>query len=142
LYRVLDKHTQALTDVTFSRDGRFVATAGADSDARVWSVARGTGHAMQRSAFGPVPEVDFDSSGRWLVGAAPISAVIWRTASGRQLFYLRGHGPVVTSVSFAPRGPIVLSSSSDGTVRMYTCTVCLDRASLLRLAQERIKATR
>jgi WD40 repeat protein len=139
---VLRGHTQALTDVTFSRDGRFVATAGADSDVRIWSVAHGTHHTVERSAFGPVPDIDFDSSGRWIVGAAPISAVIWRTASGRQLFYLRGHGPVVMSVSFAPGGPTVLTSSSDGTVRTYTCTVCVDRASLVRLAQERIKATR
>jgi len=142
LYRVLRGHTQTLTDVTFSRDGRFLATASADSDGRIWNIARGTNHALQRSAFGPLADIDFDSSGRWAVGAAPISAVIWRTASGRQLFYLRGHGPVVTSTSFAPRGPIVLSSSSDGTVRIYACTVCLDRASLLRLAQERIRATR
>jgi WD40 repeat protein len=142
VYRVLHRHTQPLTDVVFSRDGRVVATAAGDSDVRIWNVARGTGHVLDRSAFGPVPDIDFDSSGRWVVGAAPISAVIWRASSGAFLFYLRGHGPIVTSVAFAPRGPTVLTSSSDGTVRTYTCTVCVDRASLLRLAQERIKATR
>jgi WD40 repeat protein len=142
LHKVLHRHAQALTDVTFSRDGRLLATAAADSDVRIWNVANGTSHVLERSAFGPVPEADFDSSGRWVVGAAPISAVIWRTSSGARLFYLRGHGPVVMSVSFAPRGPTVLTSSSDGTVRTYICIVCLDRASLLRLAQERIKATR
>ena len=142
LFRVLHGHVQRLTDVTFSRDSLHVATASADSDVRIWSVSTGKGRPLQRAAFGPVPDVDFDSTGRWIVAAAPISAVVWRSASGRQLFYLRGQQPLLTSASFAPRGPTVLTSSSDGTVRLYACTVCVDFASLVRLAEQRVAATR
>jgi WD40 repeat protein len=142
LYHVLRGHVQRLTDITFSRDGLHVATASGDSDVRIWSVSTGKGRPLQRAAFGPVPDVDFDSTGRWIVAAAPISAVVWRSASGRQLFYLRGQLPILTSASFAPRGPTILTSSSDGTVRTYTCTVCIDLPSLIKLAEEKVAATR
>jgi WD40 repeat protein len=142
LYRVLRGHTAALTDIVFSADGRLVAASGKDSDAWVWSVPRGPGHVLERVSFGPVASIAFDPTGGWVVGAGPISAILWRAGTGRQLFYLRGHTDLLTGASFAPRSETVLTSSRDGTVRTYTCELCVDLPALVHLARHRLAQTR
>ena len=142
LRRVFHAGVAVVNDVTFSDDGRFVAASSADAEVRVWSVATGRGHRLERSAFGSTPAVAFDRTGRWVVAAAPISAIVWRAGSGRQLFYLRGHGPLLTSAVFAPDRPTILTASGDGTVRTYACEVCGDLPALVRLAERRLAATR
>ena len=142
LYRVLPGHLRPLTAVAFSADGSEVATASADADARVWSVRKGTGHLLQRGAFGAISGIALDSTGRWVAGAAPVNVILWAAASGRQLFYVRGHTMRLTSVSFAPNSPTVLTSSRDGTVRTYDCQVCVDLSGLVHLAEIRLARTR
>ena len=142
LRRVMRAHRKPLTDVAFSDNGRLVATSSEDSDVRVWSVGTGIGHPLQRTAFGPVAAVGFDATGRWIVAAGPISAIVWRVSTGRQLYYLRGHTSHVTGVAFSPRGATILSSSRDGTVRSYKCTLCVDLPALVHLAEHRLAQTR
>ena len=67
---------------------------------------------------------------------------MWTESSGRQLFYLRGHTALLTSVSFAPHGETLLTSSKDGSIRTYTCEVCADRNTLVHLAKVRLTQTR
>ena len=142
LYRVLRGHTKAIAAIAFSADGALVATAGADSQVRIWDTASGNHFAVQRRSFGPLVGVSFDPTGRWVVGAAPISAIVWNASSGRQLFYLRGHADRLTSVAFAPRTETILTASRDGTIRTYTCEVCADRGALVHLAEVRLAQTR
>jgi WD40 repeat protein len=77
-----------------------------------------------------------------VVAAAPISAVVWRTFTGQFFAYLRGHKPLLTSASFAPNRPIMLTSSQDGTVRTYDCEVCVGLRALVALAEKRLAAGR
>jgi WD40 repeat protein len=134
--------TKALTDIVFSADGRLVATSGKDADGRIWAVATGNHFALQRRSFGPLSSISLDPTGRWVAGAAPISAIMWNASSGRQLFYIRGHTGLLTSISFAPQGETVLTSSRDGTVRTYSCDICADRDVLIHAAEVRLAQTR
>jgi len=134
--------TKPLTGVAFSGTSGTVATSGADSDAHAWEVQTGKGLVLQRASSGPLQAIGLDASGEWAVGAAPTSAIIWNTTNGTMLAYLRGHDSLVTSVSFAPTTPTVLTSSRDGTVRTYACDVCVDLAGLVRLAEQRLAQTR
>ena len=142
LYRVLRGHAKALTDVAFSANSRLLATSSDDSDGRVWQVARGLGHVLQRASFGPLSAIAFDPSGKWIAGAAPISVILWNAASGRQLFYLRGHKDRVTGISFAPDTATIASSSLDGSVRTYSCGVCVGLPALVHMAEVRLAQTR
>jgi WD40 repeat protein len=143
LYRILRRHSRAITGVAFSGDGRLVASSSADLDVRVWNVDTGLGDVMARRSFGPLTGVALDSTGHWVAGAAPSSVVLWNAATGDALFsYLRGHDDHLTSVSFAPGTTNLLTSSLDGTVRTFDCDVCVDLPTLVHLAEVRLAQTR
>jgi WD40 repeat protein len=131
-----------LTGLAFSRDGTLFATSSKDADARLWGVAKGRRKVLQRSAFGPLAAVSLDPTGRWVAGAGPTSVILWTASTGRELFYLRGHTSLLTGASFAPDSATVLSSSRGGTIRTYTCDVCVDLSGLVHLAEGRLAHTR
>jgi WD40 repeat protein len=140
LVHTLPTGTHGLTDVVFSHDGQLLLTTSVDRDIRLWDVASGRLVRSLVGAFGTVPTGAFSPDDRWIVTAGPISAILWKTSSGQLLFYLRGHRKLLTSVSFAPDGHHVLSSSEDGTVRLYDCTVCAPLDGLESTAERRLRA--
>jgi WD40 repeat protein len=91
-----------------------------------------------RGHFGSVAAIGFNRDRRWIVTAGPISAGVWPMSTGQLLMYLRGHSQLLTSVSFSPDGHTILSSSLDGTVRTFSCAVCVDLGGLERLAEQRL----
>ena len=50
----------------------------------------------------------------------------------------QSHVAPVTSASFSPDGRRVLTSSEDGTVRIYRCEICSGLDGLLALAKRRL----
>jgi WD40 repeat protein len=142
LYRVLRGHTAALTDIAFTPDDSLVAASAKDQDIWIWSVRKGLRHVLERVAFGPIAAVAFDSTGRWVVGAGPISAILWHVGTGRSLGYVRGHSDTLTDVAFAPDRATVLTSSRDGTVQTYRCELCVGLPTLVHIARHRLAQTR
>jgi len=82
--------------------------------------------------------VAFSPDGHWLVTAGPTSAGLWNIASGRLLFYLRGHSDQVEDAAFAPDSRHIVTASADGTVRIYACDICGSVYELAQLAHTRL----
>jgi WD40 repeat protein len=129
-----------LTDVVFSPDGRLLLTTSylLKDNAATWDVRTGTRRHVLVGHFGPVSGGAFSPDGRWLVTSGPVTAGLWQRNGNRPYFYLRGDTSALTSVSFSPDGRLVLSSSSDGSVRLYRCEVCGNVDALVRLATRRL----
>ena len=139
--RVLKVSKHSLTDVVFSPDGRLLLATGLD--VQTWDVRTGMRlHALVGHS-GPVAAGAFSPDGRWIATAGPTTVGLWQRNGDRPYFYLRSSEPVpkykhLTSVSFAPGGRLVLSSSEDGTVRLYRCEICGDLHALDNLARARL----
>jgi len=142
LYRVPHVHKKPLTAIAFNGDGTVMASAGRDSDVWVYGVRKGLRRQMERTAFGPVSAVALDSDGRWVVGGAPKSVILWNARDGHAIPYLRGHTDHLTSVSFSRGRPTILSSSLDGTVRTFACDFCVGLPTLMHFAEVRLAQTR
>ena len=132
------RHTDAVDSVEFSRDGRLLATASRDHDARVWDVATGVQLVLLRGHFGPVFGASFSPDARWVVTAGPTTAGLWPVDSGRLLLYLRGPSAPLRSAVFSPDGTRIVAASRDGTVRTYRCEPCGAVEALVTTAEARL----
>jgi WD40 repeat protein len=129
-----------LTDVAFSRDGRLLLATG--QNVETWDVLTRKLLNTLVGHTGGVSAGAFSHDGRWIVTAGPTTVGLWQRGSDRPYFYLRSpvtKGKHLTAASFSPDGQLVLSSSEDGSVRLYRCQVCGDLDALLRLASARLR---
>jgi WD40 repeat protein len=142
--RVLKVSNSALRDVVFSPDGRLLLVTGPNVQTR--DVHTGVLKHALIGHTGRVSQGAFSPDGRWIVTAGPRTVGLWQR-DGEQPVYLRSAGTVpkhkfLTSASFSPDGRLVLSSSEDGTVRLYRCEICGDLPALVALAKARLRELR
>lgn len=111
-------HFTWLEDIAFSPDGRYFATAGRDSTARVWDAASGQ-QVMRLAHQSSVTRVVFSPDGQTLLTAShDATARLWGVPSGVE--QLRSvHAGSVFAVAFSPDGQRIASGDGIGDVRIW-----------------------
>jgi WD40 repeat protein/energy-coupling factor transporter ATP-binding protein EcfA2 len=120
--RLFIGHTDTVTGVAFSPDGKLLATASRDRAARLWEVGSGRPHG--RPLTGHTDAVDgvaFSPDGRLLAtSSADGAARLWEVGSGRPHGRpLTGHTDAVNGVAFSPDGKLLATSSWDRAARLW-----------------------
>lgn len=98
LYRTLNSHTSGTSDVSFSADSCFLASASDDMTVRIWDL-EGTASVIPPGSLG---NVEGEPS-----------------RPERSMRILRGHLSAVFCVAWSPRGDLVASGGMDETVRVW-----------------------
>jgi WD40 repeat protein len=125
-------HTAKINDVLFTRDGRYIVSAGEDKTIRVWDwrtgkldrVIRGeasAGDAGKIFAIALSPDERWLAVGGWLGGTLEESRAIrlYDFASGRLVRLLKGHTNVVFDLAFAPDSRRLVSGGADTTAIVW-----------------------
>ncbi|HEV3260605.1 MAG TPA: serine/threonine-protein kinase [Gemmataceae bacterium] len=113
-------HQGIVRTITWSPDGKLLATGGGDNLIRIWDAATLTQRAVLRGHSDSVYSVAFAPDGSTLLsGSADNTLRLWQVDSGEQLRLFEGHRWFVLSVAFSPDGRHALSGSSDKTVRLW-----------------------
>ena len=109
----------SVTDVAFSPDGRYLATASfRDHVAKVWEV--GSGREVTRMKHGlAVYAVAFSLDGKYLAtGSSDGTAHVWEVGSWQEVTRMTHEGKVY-KVAFSSDGKYLATGSSDHTARVW-----------------------
>jgi WD40 repeat protein len=113
-------HTDFVSAVAVSPDGRFIVSGSRDRTVKVWDAQSGAllrslkGHTDFVSAVAVSPDGRFIVSGSW-----DRTVKVWDAQSGALLRSLKGHTDFVFAVAVSPDGRFIVSGSHDRTVKVW-----------------------
>jgi WD40 repeat protein len=114
--------SEAASAVTFSPDGKTVATADSDGNIRLWAAATGqeTGAPMS-SGLEPVDAVAFSPDGTTVAAASTGGTVqLWNAATGQETGgAIAASSVAVNELAFSPDGKTLATADQDGNVRLW-----------------------
>jgi WD40 repeat protein len=120
-------HGDSVLSVHVSKDGKLLATAGADRLAKVWDLPTGKEVAKLEGHAGPVVAVAFNADGTELASAGMDKEIkVWDVKTREQVVALATNPSGVTALAWVD-GKTLLSSSDDGVVR-FSSKESKDRA--------------
>jgi WD40 repeat protein len=139
---VLAGHTDTVTGVAFSPDGKLIASSSRDRDARVWDAKSLKLVKILRRHTAFVSGVAFSPDGRWLATAGPLKAGIWAAGDsdlpGSFLQFVRGNTMPIASVAFSGRAWELATAARDGSIRVVDCKLCGGLPQLEAYARARL----
>ncbi len=107
-------HSDVITAIAFSRDGRLVATAAADMTVRIWEFGNHRELRSMRSADA-ITELSFSYDGNLVLGRNLHEIDIWRTRTGQRIW---SGNALDVSASLSPFTSTALVRSIPGRITM------------------------
>src|SRR5205085_625850 len=116
----LKGHTGPVASVSWSPDGKRLATGSDDGTARVWEAAGGQALLTLKGHSDGVASVSWSPDGKLLAtGGRDGTAKVWEAAGGQELLALKGHTSGIGSVCWSPDGKMLATGSDDGTAKVW-----------------------
>ena len=141
IVETLTRHDSSTYDLTYSHDGRYLASASADNTVRLWDTS--TWETIHDPLVGHenwVFTVAFNADASLLAsGGADNTVIVWDVQSGEVITMLdNAHTDWVRALAFAPDGSALTSTSWDGTIRSWDTRTWQDAVPPLIQAHEAI----
>jgi WD40 repeat protein len=136
----LDRHDALITTAGYSPDGMHVLTSDSEGDLRLWNAADGSHRWRLGGHVSVISNATFSPDSRWVVSSGPGAAGVFQVRTGRRIFFVSGHDDPYTDAEFTPDGSRMYTASQDGTVDVYTCSICGELPELRRLGRQRLAA--
>ncbi|MDR1149264.1 MAG: WD40 repeat domain-containing protein [Spirochaetaceae bacterium] len=114
--RTLKGHHSFVYYMTWSPDGRRIASKSRDKTVKIWDAESG----RELRTLKEVDSVAWSPDGRRIASGSEDNTIkIWDAENWRELLTLKGHTDKVYSVGWSPDGRRIASGSGDNTVRIW-----------------------
>jgi len=127
--RELKGHTDKISSIAWSPNGKLLASSGKDERIIIWDVQQGKiyrtlsangGFGLLTGYGGWVTSLSWNRDGRQIVGGLFSSVIkIWDIQNRKIIRVLRDHKSAVWSVAWSPDGKYIASGSGDNTIRIW-----------------------
>ena len=109
-------HNNSVNSVSFSPDGKCIASGSNDNTVKVWDVESGNEVLTLRGHSYGITSVSFSPDGKRIAsGSYDKTVKIWDAETGQETLILQGHSGIIDSVSFSPDGKrIAIAIGSKG----------------------------
>ncbi len=113
-------HMGRVRSVTWSPDGRFIASGSEDTTVQIWSPSTFAGSLVRayRRHLSEVLSVSWSPDGTRIASASK-SVNIWDPNTGERMLDYHADGALVSMVCWSPDGTRIASASRDGTVQVW-----------------------
>ena len=116
----LRDHLDYVYAVTFSPDGRWIASGGWDKAIRIWDRRTGKLEHTLLGSRGFVRGLSFRPDSKQIISCSEDRGLrLWDIASGRSVASFHGHSGFVHCVAFSPDGTQAASGSMDGSIKLW-----------------------
>ncbi|KAJ6083698.1 hypothetical protein N7467_007833 [Penicillium canescens] len=118
--QILEGHSETVRAVSFSPDGKVLASASSDRSVLIWDTSVGTNIRRLEGHSGSVLDVRFSPNNKSIASASSDKTVcVWDPDTGTKRKSCQGHSGIVRTLRFLPDSTRFVTTSRDNTVLLW-----------------------